>query len=57
MTRERNSRPSSCEDAYRRDKRTRQSAPQLEIRIAFGLLEVFDRLVSTVGAISLGQGY
>ena len=24
---------------------------------AFGLLEVLDRLVSTVGAISLGQGY
>jgi hypothetical protein len=28
-----------------------------KFEVAFGLLEVFDRLVSTVGAISLGQGY
>ena len=32
MARERNSRPSSREEAYRWDKRTRQSAPRLEIR-------------------------
>jgi hypothetical protein len=30
MARERNSRPSSCEEAYGRDKRARQSAPRLE---------------------------
>jgi hypothetical protein len=28
-----------------------------KFEVAFGLLEVFDGLVSTVGAISLGQGY
>ena len=28
-----------------------------KFEVAFGLLEVLDRLVSTVGAISLGQGY
>jgi hypothetical protein len=54
MAREHNSRPSSCEEAYRRDKHTRQSAARLEFEVAFGLLEVFDRLVSTLGATSLG---
>jgi hypothetical protein len=28
-----------------------------KFKVAFGLLEVFDTLVSTVAAISLGQGY
>ena len=28
-----------------------------KFEVAFGLLEVFDRLVPTVGAICLGQGY
>jgi hypothetical protein len=28
-----------------------------KFEVAFDLLEVFDNLVSTVGAISLGQGY
>ena len=56
MARERNSRPSSREEAYRWDKRTRQSATlDWKFEVAFGLLEVFDRLVSTVGAISLGS--
>ena len=56
MARERNSRRSSCEEAYRRDKRTRQSATlDWKFEVAFCLLEVFDRLVSTVGAISPGS--
>jgi hypothetical protein len=56
MARERNSRPGSCEDAYRWDKRARQSATlDRKFEVAFGLLEVFDRLVSTVGAISPGS--
>ena len=38
-------------------KRAHESAPRLEFEVAFGLLEVLDRLVSTVGAISLGQSY
>ena len=57
MARERNARPSSREEAYRWDKRTRQARLDWKFEVAFGLLEVFDRLVSTVGAISLGQGY
>ena len=58
MARERNSRPSSCEEAYRWDKRARESATlDWKFEVAFGLLELFDRLVSTVGAISRGQRY
>jgi len=41
------------------DERARAKARlDWKLEVAFGLLEVFDRLVSTVGAISsLGQGY
>jgi hypothetical protein len=56
MARERNSRPSSCEEAYRRMNERTKARLDWKFEVAFGLLEVFDRLVSTVGAISLGQG-
>jgi hypothetical protein len=34
-----------------------KARPGWKFEVAFGVLEVFDRLVSTVGVISLGQGY
>ena len=55
MARERNSRPSSCEEAYRRMNERAKARLDWKFEVAFGLLEVFDRLVSTVGAISPGS--
>ena len=46
MTRERNSRPSSCEEAYRRMNERTKARLDWKFEVAFGLLEVFDRLVS-----------
>ena len=54
MARERNSRRSSCEDPYRR-MNERASIGNSKLRSVYR--RSFDRLVSTVGAISLGQGY
>ena len=55
MAQERNSRRSSCEEAYRRMNERAKARLDWKFEVAFGLLEVFDRLVSTVGAISPGS--
>ena len=55
MARERNSRPSSCEEAYRRMNERAKARLDWKFEVAFGLLEVFDRLVSTVGGYFPGS--
>ena len=57
MAQERNSRLYSCEETYRRMNERAKARLDWKFEIAFGLLEVFDTLVSTVEAIFLGQGY
>jgi hypothetical protein len=54
MAQERNSRLHSCEEAYRR-MNERASIGNSKLRLVYW--RSFDRLVLTVAAISLGQGY
>src|SRR5258708_4261875 len=56
MARERNSRPSSCEVAYRRMNERAQARLGWKFQVAVGLMEVFDRLVSTVGLFPWVKG-
>ena len=44
MASERNSRRSSCEEAYRRINERAKARLDWKFEVAFGLLEVFDRL-------------
>jgi hypothetical protein len=55
MASERNSSGSSCEEAYRRMNEQTKARLDWGFGVAFGLLEVFDRHVSTVGAIFPGS--
>src|SRR6516164_2801195 len=49
MAQERNSRRSSCQEAYRRMNERAKARLDWKFEVAFGLLELFDRVVSTVG--------
>ena len=49
MAQERNSRPSSCEEAYRRMNERAKARLDWKFEVAFGLLEVFGRVVQLSG--------